>query len=256
MLVVFVDECGYVKNWRNPKHIQQQPVHVAAAVAIDSSEVEDVYTSIRKDISSLNLPHTNAAALGKGEEIKAASVDRGEGFWGKNETLRDRARQIYLNHSQNITYILVCVDKAGHKNRYFTPDDPADLAFRLLLERIQGLANEREQKALVLIDANKREEAKQRNLLSWLQLRGSSGFGISRFYGTLFKWKIEMSNILEIHFGDSKYSLGLQVADFLARHAYSWWKSGKDSNHPGWNYIERRLWRYPEHDGWGYKKFP
>lgn len=90
MLVVFVDECGYEKNWKNPKHIQQQPVHVAAAVAIGSSEVEHVYTSIRDAISSLNLPHTNAAALGKGEEIKAASVDRGEGFWGKNETLREK----------------------------------------------------------------------------------------------------------------------------------------------------------------------
>jgi hypothetical protein len=65
-----------------------------------------------------------------------------------------------------------------------------------------------------------------------------------------------MSNILEIHFGDSKYSLGLQIANFVARHTYSWWKSGKDENYAGWNYIKPKLWRYPNHDGRGYKEFP
>ena len=250
MYFVFTDECGYQKNWKSPKGIQQQPVHVVAAAAISSDDVVQVYDEIRSNVRNLKLPQTDPESLGKGQEIKAASVDRGEGFWGKNQQLRDDVRRIYLDRPQ-VTYFVVCINKARLKVA-----DPADLALRFLLERIQGFARERNEKAFVLIDSNKREEAAQRKGISRLLRWGSTGFGVSRFYSTVYQWELQMGDVFEIHFGDSKYSRGLQIADFVARHSYSWWKNNKDPNYPGWNYIEPKLYRYPYHNGWGYKEFP
>ncbi len=255
MFLVFVDECGYAKNWKAETSIKQQPVHVAAAVAIDANDINGVYKQVRDSLRACNLPHTDVDVLGKGEEIKAAPVDRGEGFWGKNSLVRDRVRQAYLDIS-GACYIVVCIDKARHKAQYSHPQDPAVWSLHLLAERIQGFVQEGNTQAMVLIDVNKREEVAQRSWLSRLQRLGSYGFGVSRFYGTVYKWKLTMANILEIHFGDSSHSLGLQIADFVARHTYSWWKSGKRQDYPGWTLIEPRLWRYPHYNGWGYKEFP
>jgi len=256
MFLVFVDECGYQSNWASPKSINEQPVYVCAAVAIDSGEIASVYASIRNSISSLNLPHTAANALGKGQEIKARSVDRRDDFWGANQALRDQVRRIYLDLPCDAVYFAVSIDKARHKKQYHSPEDPSNLALNFLLERLQGYMGDCNEHAIVFIDANKRAEEAQRGLLAKLLRWGSSGFGVSRFYGTIYQWQLPMSNIQEIHFGDSKYSIGLQVADFVARHTYSWWKRRKDPTYPGWSYIEPRLWKYPNYQGWGYKEFP
>lgn len=256
MFLVFVDECGYQEDWKSPESLKQQPVHVAAAAAIHSDDIEQVYASIRQMVKSLRLPKTDADSLGRGGEIKAAAVDRGDRFWGNNTEHRDQVRRAYMDHASKVTYFIVCIDKVSHKDKYTWPEDPADLALRFLIERVQGFMNEHKENAVVLIDANKREEARQRGYLAKLLRWGSSGFGVSRLYGTLYEWKLDMRNILEIHFGDSKYSLGLQIADFVARHAYSRRKLGKEDSYPGWEYILPRLYKYPNHVGWGYKEFP
>lgn len=255
MYLIFVDECGYHRDWSSDKAIREQPFHVVSAVAIPSHALPNIYTNIRSRIAQLNLPETEADALGRGQEIKAGSVDRGEGFWGKNQNLRDAVREIYLN-LPGVTYFVVCVDKRAHRNQYSRPEDPATLSLRFLLERLQGFCKDNNQAGYVLIDLNKRQEAEQRGFLSSLLRWGSGGIAVSKFYGYMYEWKLEISNIVEVHFGDSKHSLGLQIADFVARHAYSWRKKNKDPNYPGWSYIEPRLYKYPKHQGWGYKEFP
>lgn len=253
--MIFVDECGYQPNWSEERAIREQRFHVVSAVAIQSSNLHEIYTAIRSGIAQLNLPETKAEVLGKGQEIKASQIDRGEGFWGKNQDLRDRVRKIHID-LELVTYFVVCVDKKAHKQQYSKPEDPSSLALRFLFERLQGFLQAENQVGYILIDLNKRQEAAQRGLLNWLLLRGSTGIAVNRFYGSLYEWKLQMSNIIEIHFGDSKYSLGLQVADFVARHAYSWRKSNKDPNYPGWRFIEPRLYKYPGYQRWGYKEFP
>ncbi len=255
MHLIFVDECGYQADWTAEDAIRGQPVYVVSAVAVPSESTAQLYEAIRDGVAQLGLPETNAQALGRGEEIRANAVDRGDGFWGKNPSLRDRVRQIYLDQ-QATTYFVVCVDKARHRDKYPSPRDPSHLGLQFLLERIQGFLNETRRSGFVLIDANKRLEPELRELSSQLLREGSWGLAMSRFYGMLYEWRLDMSSILEIHFGDSKHSLGLQIADFVARHTYSWWKSGKDENYAGWNYIKPKLWRYPNHDGRGYKEFP
>lgn len=255
MFLVFVDECGYSANWR--KEISKQPFHVTAAVAVPSNDLHDLYNRLRTRLQKLTLPHTNVDALGKGEEIKAAAVDRGEGFWGKNQQLRDVVRMAYLDQSSSIVYFAVCIDKSRHLREYGgIAEDPTDLALKYLLERIQGFLNEHNEQGFVLIDANKREEQKQRSYFSRLLKYGSGGYAVSRWWGTIYSWRLNMERIMEIQFGDSKYSLGLQIADFVARHVYSWRKSNTNSNYPGWEEIEQRLYKYPNYQGWGYKEFP
>ncbi|MBX6349949.1 MAG: DUF3800 domain-containing protein [Clostridia bacterium] len=255
MYLVFIDECGYARNWRNRQAIQQQPFYVLAGVAMHFDRIADIYESIRKSIRGLNLPKTEADMLGRGEEIKASLVDKGDGFWRHNPRLRNGIRKGYLNH-QDVTYFVVCINKQRHKAQYSSPDDPTDLAVKFLFERLQGFLDEKQTFALVLIDANKREEQKQRTWIEGLLAAGSSGIALSKFYGIFYHWSIQFKRIVEVHFGDSKDSLGLQIADFVARHAYSWRNSDRDASYPGWDLIEPRLYKYPNHGGWGYKEFP
>jgi hypothetical protein len=254
MFLVFIDECGYSKNWE--KCIKEQPVHVTSAVAIKADDLLNIICRIKNSLASLSLHHVDVSLLGKGEEIKASSVDRGDDFWSKNPLLRDAVRKAYLDHSEQVTYFLVCIDKQRHRIKYSKPDDPADLAIKYLLERIQGFLVEQNDNAYVLIDANKRIQEKQRNFLFLILRRGSEGYCINKWFGIIYTWHLSLDNILEIQFGDSQYSIGLQIADFVARHAYSWYKAGKKNDYPGWQWIEPRLYRHPNYFGWGYKEFP
>jgi len=255
MYLIFVDECGYVKNWDSDNNIREQPFYILSAVTIPTTKIHIVYTQTRQSIKELRLSHTDADRLGRGEEIKASSVDRGEDFWKRNPELRDRVRKSYLDH-QDAVYFLVCIDKQQHKARYHSPEDPTGLASRFLFERLQGFLREQDAQGFVLIDANKREEEEQREFVARLLTEHSGGIAFSRLYGAFYEWRLEFTNILEVHFGDSKHSLGLQIADFVARIAYSWRKEGKPSNYPGWELILPRLYKYPNHEGWGYKEFP
>ncbi|MFN3384173.1 MAG: DUF3800 domain-containing protein, partial [Archaeoglobaceae archaeon] len=171
---------------------------------------------------------------------------------GKNQ-VRDEVRRIYLSHEQ-VTYFAVCIDKESHKKKYKNPENPYNLALQFLLERLQWFLDERSEIGFVLLDLNKRIETTQRNLFGRILCLGSSG--IAKSYGVVYEWKLEITNVVEVHFGDSKYSLGLQIADFVARHVYSWRKRNKDPKYPGWSFIEPRLYKYPEYQGRGYKEFP
>lgn len=255
MYLIFVDESGYEKNWSSSKAIQQQPFYVLAGVAMPFTQIAEIYENIRGTIRGLNLHEINADMLGKGEEIKARSVDKGHGFWQRNPGLRDAVRKAYLDQ-QGTTYFVVCIDKQRHKEQYTSPHDPTELAARFLFERLQGFLREKQTSAFVLIDANKREEQEQRNWIARLLASKSRGVALSKFYGYFYEWSLRFTNIVEAQFGNSKHSLGLQIADFVARHAYSWRKSNKDAGYPGWDLIESRLYRYPHYQGWGYKEFP
>lgn len=255
MYLIFVDECGYAKDWAEDSEILKQPFYILSAVAIPTTNIDSVYTRIRQRIKELHLPHTNADQLGHGEEIKARSIDRGEGHWSKEPELRTRVIDSYLNQEEAI-YFLVCVDKLRHKKNYPSPENPSRLASRFLFERLQGFLGEQNAQGFVLVDKNKREEEQQQEYAAQLLTEGSGGIAFSECYGTFYEWSLKFMNILEVHFGDSRHSLGLQIADFVARYAYSWRKADKPSHYPGWSLILPRLYKYPNHVGWGYKEFP
>lgn len=254
MDLIFLDECGYVKNWSEDKAIDEQPFYVLAAVAIDATRVQGVYEQIRQEIKKLSLPGVQADRLGRGEEIKARQVDRGDDPF-KNPEHRNLVRSIYLG--QDAIYFVACIRKRDHKKRYPNAQDPSQLALRFIFERVQPFLKERGVSGLVLVDKNKRDERQQQEYSAGLLTGGSTGFAYNQFYDTFYEWKIDFENIIEIHFGDSRYSLGLQIADFVARHVYSWRKEGQPPDYPGWNIIKQRLYRRRgRYKGWGYKEFP
>jgi hypothetical protein len=255
MYFIFVDESGYTPGWPdlNPKILKEQPLYVVSGVAIKENSIKSVYDSIINKLKQLNITGIDVSKLGKGEEIKAKEVDRGDGIWRHYSDLRNEVRKIYIDHD-NVIYFVVCIDKIRHITQYTEPENPGYLALRFLLERVQHLLNDQNELGVVVIDNNRRIEQNQRKFVSELLIEGSQVI-LSKF----LELRFQLANIIEFYFCDSKNSLGLQIADFVARHIYSWWKNGKDPNYPGWCYIEKRLYIPPtktSYIGWGYKEFP
>lgn len=275
MYLIYMDESGYTQNWHNEKSLEEQPVYVLAGVAINSELISELYKNIRERVNELGI---DIKDLGFGGEIKACDVDRGDGVFRRSE-FRDPTRKIYLDHENEATYFVIFIDKENHKKTYSKPYEPTILSFHFLLERIQHFLNSNNQSGLIIMDRNDTDDKikiKLRELLrngsqviatkliyepkfitklNEVLKKVSKGIATNPIYET-FEWKLKIDRILEIAFGDSKFSLGLQIADFVARHSYSYWKNSKDINYPGWNYIEKRLYNYPNHNGWGYKEFP
>jgi hypothetical protein len=255
MYLIFVDETGYTPGWPdvNLRTLIEQPLYVVSGVAIKENSIKSVYDSIINKLEQLNITGIDISKLGKGEEIKAKEVDRGDGIWRHYSDLRNEVRKIYMDHD-NVIYFVVCIDKKRLITQYTEPENPEYLALRFLLERVQGLLKEQNELGLIVIDLNTQIEQDQRKFVSELLIEGSQVI-LSKF----LELRIQLSNIIEFYFCDSKYSLGLQIADFVARHTYSWGKNGKDPNYPGWCYIEKRLYIPPtktSYIGWGYKEFP
>jgi hypothetical protein len=197
MYLIFVDECGYQKNWPDEQAARDQPFHVVSGVVVRSSHLSAIYTSIRSAVAQLGLPETEPEALGKGQEIKASWIDKGQGFWRENPFLRGKVREIYLNLDQDkVTYFLVCIDKKAHMEHYAVPKDPSKLALQYLLERLQKFLQEMGDNGYVLIDLNRGQETEQREFLAELHRDGSSGI-VMGFYGDIYEWKLEMNNIVE-----------------------------------------------------------
>jgi hypothetical protein len=252
MYLIFVDEVGYTPGWPDV-NLSEQPMYVVSGVVIKENSIKSVYDSIINKLKQLNITGIDISKLGKGEEIKAKEVDRGDGIWRLHSDLRDEVRKIYIDHD-NVIYFAVCIDKERLIKQYNEPENPEYLALRFLLERVQGLLKEQNELGLIVIDLNTQIEQDQRKFVSDLLIEGSQ-VKISNF----LEFRLQLDRIIEFYFCDSKNSLGLQIADFVARHTYSWRKKGNNPNYPGWCYIEKRLYKPPtktSYIGWGYKEFP
>jgi len=256
MHIVYIDESGFALDWQ--ASIQNQPFYVLAAIAIPVINLHTMYQNVRQGISDLNLPGINARLIGLGQEMKAKDLDSGSGYWRDHEEHRIAVRDLMLSVPKNCSgcAFLVIVDKANHLRRYAYPDEPDILALKFLFERLQGFLEEGNSFAICVFDRNKREEV----LLTTAQDLISLGSRISYwspFYETYVEKILPLNRILEFHTEDSRYSIGLQVADFYARVTYSRRKNDKRPDYPGWALIREQLYtRDGKVTGWGYKEFP
>ena len=256
MYIVYIDECGFSLNWK--KGLSEQPFYVLAAVAIPIANLRDMYEDIRRDLSALEIPGLDERMIGIGQEIKAKDVDRGDNYWQLHDEHRHAVRELYLGVVSKCsgTAFIVIVDKKEHFSKYAYPEEPDILALQFLFERLQGFLEAIDSFAICTFDKTPREE----ELLSHAEELIKYGSHItywSNFYGIFIEKNLKLSRIFEFQMQDSKYSLGLQVADFFARHTYSWRKSGKDNSYPGWALIRKTLYeRDGRVEGWGYKEFP
>lgn len=253
---IFIDECGFARNWTT--QLDEQPYYVLAAVCIRGSRLPDAYNDLQRRISDLGLPFSDAA-LGRGFEIPAKDVDRGRGYWDENPEDRCAVRDIMLGSLAPYagTYLVMVVDKKNLWERYESSRDPYRLALQFLFERLQTLLEERETYGLCIYDENSPYEKLLNATARDLLVSGSQINYWSPVYGDFVSKTLCINRIIEFHMGRSENSIGLQVADFVARYTYSWRKAGKDPDYPGWKLIEQSLYRKDgKLKGFGYKEFP
>jgi len=135
MKLIFVDESGYSPNWT--ADIVDQPFYVLSAVCIDASLYPRMCDELRRDTALMGLPGL-AHPLGKGSEIKARAVARGEGWWQQHNDERNRFRDLMLSLPacyEGVAFV-VAVHKDRHRNQYVWPEDPVTLAMKFLFERL------------------------------------------------------------------------------------------------------------------------
>jgi hypothetical protein len=73
----------------------------------------------------------------------------------------------------------------------------------------------------------------------------------------VFEFSLPIQRIIELSFGTSANSIGLQVADFFSSMTNSYYKSGKPSNCGWWNLLTESLHKKDgKLLGIGLKEFP
>lgn len=69
--------------------------------------------------------------------------------------------------------------------------------------------------------------------------------------------KNSVDRIVELSFGQSENSIGIQIADFFATMTYNYVRHGKPAGCGWWSLLEESLYRKNKNLlGWGYKEFP
>jgi len=255
MYAVFIDEAGFSWNWK--EEVDQQPFYVLSAVMLPMDKLASTYNALRERVNELKIPGLDSQKLGRGIEIKAKDVDSGQGYWHNNEEHRNQVRDLFLSapseHGGNA--IVVVVDKQAHIQKYVDPQEPHDLALQFLFERLQSYLEEKNSECICFFDRTTRDEFLI-NSATKLTMRGSHITYWSQFYSNYVEKWLPIPRILEFYIQDSKYSLGIQIADFFARYTYSKRKSGRD-DYSGWDLIEQSLYkRDGKLKGFGYKEFP
>ncbi len=256
MQVIFMDESGYTFNWE--ADLDKQPYYVLSAVCLPSYEIPKVYQKIRSEVSNLNLKGAYQP-LGQGFEIKARDVAIGSDYWRTHNHERDVVRSIMLktpNEYKRKAFVVI-INKLAHRERYPNPEDPYQLSFRFIFERLQRYLSNINDYGICVYDQNKRLEDVLQNTAIGLFRDGSHLICFSSFYNSLVEKTLTIDRIVEFSLGRSENSIGLQISDFFATMTYTYLKDGKPSPCGWWDELESSLYRQ---DGqllyFGYKEFP
>jgi hypothetical protein len=255
--MVFLDEAGYTPDWKSG--IEEQPYYVLSAVSVPVDILPSAYDTVRKEIEDMKLPGQRTP-LGRGFEIKARDVAQGSGWWRDHNEERNQVRDLMLSFPKNFdgTAFVVIVDKKAHLYKYAFPEDPYLLALQFIFERLEFFLRDNDDFGYCVYDQNKRLEKAIQAQANQLMVEGSHGI---RYWGNIivlpFEFTLEIGHILEISFGDSRYSIGLQVADYFATMTYTYYKSGKPAKCGWWELLLESLHRKDgKLLGIGLKEFP
>ena len=255
MKLIFLDESGYSKNWKND--IEIQPFHVLSAIAIDCDRYAPLSQTLREKIGGiedLELDHP----LGRGFEIKANEVSKGKGWWKSHNEQRNEVRESMLSFPEkdNDTAFVVGIDKKKHSNKYAFPDPPHEIAFQFMFERIQWYLIDQNDVGICIYDQTKFLDDDMHEASTDLMRDGSAVTYQSEFFGYISK-SFQIDRIIEFSLGKSENSIGLQVADYYAHFAYQYFKNGKPEKCGWWNTIQSNLYhKNGEVLGYGLKVFP
>lgn len=244
MYAIFMDESGYSSNWQSD--MEKQPYYVLAAICLPCDNLVSVYDAIRKKIHDLGLKIKGAKEpLGLGFEIKASDIARGAGYWRRNNRKRNVVRNTMLSAPAQYggTAFVAIIDKAAHKNRYTNPADPCRLSFEFICERLQHFLTDVNNYGIIIYDQNKRYEHTLQNDAASLVRNGSLLLYQSRYLQTMVMKQFRISRVIEFTTGNSKNSVGLQIADFYATSTYRYFKSKKPVHCGWWRTLRSSLYR-------------
>lgn len=255
MKLIFLDESGFAKNWK--ESINDQPFHVLGGVLIDSQAYFSASKSLCDAVMGLGLEKMDHP-LGHGFEIKAKEIAKGAGWWKNNEEKRNKLRELMLSFPKQYggTSFLVVIDKQKHKNQYASPDPPHELAFQFMFERLQWKLMELKDEAICVYDQTKFLDDDLHNASVGLMRDGSPVQYWSEFYGYVSK-KFRIDLVKEFYLGKSDNSIGLQVADYVATFGYQYFRRGKPNNCGWWETLVGGLYiNDGKLEGHGLKVFP
>jgi hypothetical protein len=111
MQLIFIDESGNSLKWEADK--EQQPFYVLSALMIESSEYRRLSNETRDVFSNLKIERYEHP-IGRGFEIKAREVVKGNGWWAKNKEIRDSVRDCMLQFPINSIYAASRAQPVGH----------------------------------------------------------------------------------------------------------------------------------------------
>lgn len=255
MKLIFLDESGFAKNWK--ESINDQPFHVLGGVLIDSQAYFSASNSLRDAVMGLGLEKMGHP-LGHGFEIKAKEIAKGAGWWKNNEEKRNKLREFMLSFPKQYggTSFLVVIDKQKHINQYAFPAPPHEVAFQYMFERLQWKLMELKDEAICVYDQTKFLDDDLHNASVGLMRDGSPVQYWSEFYGYVSgKFKIDL--VKEFYLGKSDNSIGLQVADYVATFGYQYFRGGKPNNCGWWETLVGGLYtKDGKLEGHGLKVFP
>jgi len=238
MILIFLDEAGYNKNWED--NIKEQPFYVLSAVCIDSKSYSKSCLEIRKEIQKLNIPNIGS------------DIGLGKGYWQKHNPERNKVRDLMLSYPSRYggTAFVVVIDKQCHKDQYRSPGEPSLLSLNIICERLQHYLRSKKEYGIIIYDLN---QIIMNDLLDYTSFLIREGSIVN------YIWVITMDidRICEFTFGNSLYSIGLQVADFFATLTYHYKKEGEPKDCEWWDTLYKSLHsRYGKKKGIGFKEFP
>jgi hypothetical protein len=242
MQLIFLDEFGYRKNWKEKESLETCPFHVLGGILINC---QNYLTAIKPPFH-------------EGLKINPIEIVEGTGQRGNNEAERNSIHNWILGfpNENNGTSFLVVIDKKKHLNRRPNPYDPHKIAFQYMFERLQWKLNELQDEAICVYDQNKSlDDELHKDSIALIR----NGSLINRFdeqNGHVSK-TLKIDKIKEFYLGKSENSLGLQAANFTSIFSYHYFQTGKPNNCEWWNTLVNNLYaKNGTYDGYGLKVFP
>ena len=256
MVFVFIDEAGYTPNWASG--IPQQPFYALSAVCIHADQLRAAYGDVRQRVAAIGLA-SYPAPLGQGFEVKAREVASGGGWWQAHNNERNTLRDIMLSAPRlhGGCAFVVAIDKKAHILKYAKPQDPYMLAFQFVLERLMHRLNDLNESAYIIYDQNTRLQAGVLAKAASLVTGGSKILTYNWYRQEYATLSMNMDRIIEVSIGESKHSLGLQLADYFATFTYSYFRDGKPNGCGWWQTLSDSLHQHQGTvNGVGLKVFP
>ncbi len=255
MYLIFIDESGNSLKWEADQ--EQQPFYVLSALMIESDEYRRLSKETRDAFSNLEIERYEYP-IGRGFEIKAREVVKGNGWWAKNKQIRDSVRDHMLEFpiKGGGLAFLVVIDKKKLSTQYTQPQEPSQLAIKYLFERLQRALSLKQDIGICIFDQAHKIDDEMHSTTNSLMRDGSSLSYLEWDYGYV-EGMIKINRIIEFCLGKSENSLGLQVADYFATYAFQYFKSRNEEKCLWWETIKKSLYKQGNRiDGIGLKIFP